>query len=333
MLLAAAVGWAVVRSQPSAAWACESASDIACAHRGAIDLGDDDIVVEGVDDVAVDNGGERFVVAVVGQRPSSEQTGAVALVDAASGSVDRWLVRGDRVNRTSNVAFSPDGRLVGVFVVRLVDDEAPGEFEAVGQFEIYEADSGDLISETRLDSWFACNRMGFSADNTEAQCGQLLIDTETGQRTENLLNENRYGIASHTWTSWGIGDVWAEVRGAELKIRTRELGWEVGDPQEVEVIDLNVPSDRDPVWTRIDHLAENVATMHVAPERSWFSTITSRASAHAPSTLTLVGLGAEPDVNTVGIGFEARWAGWSTNGDYLVAIDDAADQFVVVQTP
>ena len=342
VLLLVGVGWLVVRSRPSSAWVCESASAYTCLHRGTIDLdnayldnaylGDADLVIDRVDDVAVDNSGERLVVSVAAERPTYGTTGVVALVDAASGSVERWLVQGDDVNRALRVAFSPDDTLVGVFVYRLVESETSDEIEAISQLEIYDADSGELVSSARFDSAFLCTRMGFSADNTEAQCGQFVVDTATGQRIGELVDENRHGISSNSRSSWGIGGTWVDVRSTELLIRTRDLGWTPGDPQEVVSVDLKLPSDHNIAWTSLDFQTERVALLHVAPRRSWFSAITSRASQHAPATLTFVEIGNDWKAETIGVGFTARWGSWSTNGEYLVAVDDGAGQFVVVQT-
>ncbi len=241
------------------------------------------------------------------------------------------LVRGDDVNRTSRVAFSPDGQLIGVFAVRLVEGETSDEIVAVGQLEIYDADSGDLISAARFESWILCFGMGFSADNSEAQCGDTVIDTATGQRLDE--NNNTYGVASTSRSSSGTDGTWVDARRTELLIHPVDVERERGDAEEVVSVDLNLPSDHNVVWTSLDPQSERVALFHVAPERSWFSTMTSRASEHTPATLTLVETGNDSKPETIGFGFRARWGSWSANGEYLVAVDETAGTFVVIQTP
>ena len=331
MLLIAVTGlfvatWASYRSAPHSTWACESESAVDCLASGTFDFGELDYSRLWIQSIDVDSAAGNIVVSVGSPdtgNPTGESSGAAGIVDAQTGMVRRWLVNDASVFATERVAFSPDGSLVGVYVLRR---EAS---EVFGQLEVFDTSTGASVGTyVRTETSVGCSRLGFAPDNRLLQCNEAIIDIATGELVEQLDGENRYGVASSRRWTWGLDGTSAERGRDGLDLLIRGRAWQPGDPQELKTIAYTW-RERETSWVSFDEQGSVIAVVETGERQPWHERWRTLHRSHSPSRLTTFEIDSDSASTPVGIGFAVSAGGWATSGDHVVVADEDSLRFAV----
>lgn len=299
-------------------WACGHDDEISgCTSRTSLDLAGLDIARPRVDrlGLGLSPDGREAVVAVRDlDDPGGLRTVTVAVFDAATGERLRVLTTLDPSEdglQLDQLVVSPDGSLVALHlyggdlgdldVVVVLDTTAGGE-----QARLSEEDFDDL-------SLSCSERLGFSPDNRDIQCGRSRIDLASGEVSNDPDDEVPINISSGR-RAYSYDFRSAQLVGSEVHVGSI---FDLDPELRIHVPDLE-PGD----WSRAGFNSD-VSQVFVSVERDEFGwSLRSPARSRPGGSSAIVDLETEEAVTVFDtkrpiVAFE-----WSSDDRRVLALTD-----------